>query len=314
MKQRTSRLWMQSIMVWLSDVQSPALPLCLLVCLSAVVLDFANPWWGLFLLLGLASFLFLAAFFPSWRLYLPIMTSGHREARSVALTFDDGPDPVLTPLVLKTLAAHDVKATFFVIGRKASKHPELIHAITAAGHEIGNHTWSHDCFWSLRRADTVKHEVAACQEMLRTLGVECRYFRPPLGITNPRVRLALQGSPLHCVCFSRRPVDFGNRRVRRFALRLLARVREGDIVLLHDCRPSSSFAVESWIEQLEQFIDGVKKRGKAIIPHAQCGKAISFDPYWGSLHSTEDLRRPRSRYFPAFGNSPDNWWRRWFAR
>ena len=102
----------------------------------------------------------------------------------VALTFDDGPDPIFTPRILDILAQFDARATFFVIGKRAEQHPEIIRAIAAAGHEIGNHTYTHRPLWLLPPRQT-RQEIDRCTHVLTTiLGEPPRYFRPPWGQSN----------------------------------------------------------------------------------------------------------------------------------
>ena len=103
---------------------------------------------------------------------------------AVALTFDDGPDPVFTPRVLDILAQFGVRATFFVIGKRAEQHPEIIRAIAEAGHEVGNHTYTHRPLWLLSPRRT-REEIDRCTHVLTTiLGKPPRYFRPPWGQSN----------------------------------------------------------------------------------------------------------------------------------
>ncbi len=102
----------------------------------------------------------------------------------VALTFDDGPDPIFTPRILDILAQFDARATFFVIGKRAEQHPEIIRAIAGAGHEIGNHTYTHRPLWLLPPRQT-RQEIDRCTHVLTTiLGEPPRYFRPPWGQSN----------------------------------------------------------------------------------------------------------------------------------
>jgi peptidoglycan/xylan/chitin deacetylase (PgdA/CDA1 family) len=106
----------------------------------------------------------------------------HRHA--VALTFDDGPDPVFTPRILDVLAQFGARATFFVIGKQAEQHPGIIQAIANAGHEVGNHTYRHRPLWLLSPHQT-RQEIDRGAHVLTTiLGEPPRYFRPPWGRLN----------------------------------------------------------------------------------------------------------------------------------
>ena len=109
---------------------------------------------------------------------------GPADQRAVALSFDDGPDPVFTPQVLDILAQFGAQATFFVIGKRAERYPEIIRAIADAGHEVGNHTYGHRPLWLLSPQQT-RREIDRCAHGLTTiLGEPPRYFRPPWGRLN----------------------------------------------------------------------------------------------------------------------------------
>lgn len=104
--------------------------------------------------------------------------------RAVALTFDDGPDPDFTPRILDTLARGGARATFFVVGSRAQRHPEILRAIADGQHEIGNHTYSHSHLWLMSPART-RAEMTRCADLVAAVtGRPPRYFRPPWGKFN----------------------------------------------------------------------------------------------------------------------------------
>ncbi len=104
--------------------------------------------------------------------------------RTVALTFDDGPDPIFTPRILSILARFDARATFFLIGERAEQYPEIVRAIVDDGHEVGNHTYRHSRLWLLSPART-RYEMDRCANLLAgETGRPPRYFRPPWGKFN----------------------------------------------------------------------------------------------------------------------------------
>ncbi len=105
----------------------------------------------------------------------------------LALTFDDGPNPACTPRLLDILASHDVHATFFLVGRYAQAEPELVRRIHAAGHLIGNHSWSHPNL-AVSAARRVEEELARTRDTLEQItGIPVRFFRPPYGGRRPHV-------------------------------------------------------------------------------------------------------------------------------
>ena len=155
--------------------------------------------------------------------------------REVWLTIDNGPDPEDTPRILELLACHGAHATFFVIGEKAARHPELVRAITAGGHEVAHHTHTHPLatFWcaSPRR---VKRELDAGLEALRLAGVRPARFRPPAGIKNLWLASAPRARGLACIGWSARGLERRPGDAETVATRVLHHVAPGAILLLHE--------------------------------------------------------------------------------
>ena len=207
----------------------------------------------------------LAPFFPGWGFFVPTATHGPRTRRAVAVTFDDGPDPRTLPALLGLLAREKVPATFFVVGRSAAAHPTLVREIVEAGHEVGNHSQTHDPFLMLRSRRRVEADIGECQGVLARVGVTPLVFRPPAGITNPRLLGALRRHGLACVTFSCRPLDFGNRRLKGLKHRVLGRVRPGDIVVLHDRLPPD-VPIAPWLEEVAGILDGLREKGLRVAP------------------------------------------------
>jgi peptidoglycan-N-acetylglucosamine deacetylase len=127
-----------------------------------------------------------AALWPGSQLFGRTMTAPRRPGE-LALTFDDGPNPACTPRLLDILASQDVRATFFLLGRFAEAEPGLVRRILAAGHLIGNHSWSHPNL-AIIAAHRVEEELTRTRETLQQIaGAPIRYFRPPYGARRPHV-------------------------------------------------------------------------------------------------------------------------------
>jgi peptidoglycan/xylan/chitin deacetylase (PgdA/CDA1 family) len=133
-----------------------------------------------------AGGLFYASLWPTSQIFGRTLVAGD-DPREVALTFDDGPNDAATPLLLEVLARHDVRATFFAMGDFARQRPEIVRAVVAAGHLLGNHTMSHPKL-SMESGARVRQELADCNAVLEDIGgVAVRYFRPPFGARRPVV-------------------------------------------------------------------------------------------------------------------------------
>jgi peptidoglycan/xylan/chitin deacetylase (PgdA/CDA1 family) len=216
---------------------------------------------GFFILLCLvAPFLTRAGFF------LPVISRQDKGRNVAALTFDDGPDPDVTPLLLEVLRRHGVQATFFVAGAKAKQHPELIREILSRGHTVGNHSYHHDPLLMLRSRKRLKEEIAHTQDLLENFAVRPLTFRPPVGITNPRLKGVLRELGMYCVTFSCRAFDRGNRRIEGLAMIILKKVRPGAIILLHDVTPRGGGGIAHWLTEMERIVSGLKTRGYEILP------------------------------------------------
>lgn len=178
--------------------------------------------------------------------------------REVWLTIDDGPDPEDTPQLLKLLAEHEARATFFVIGENAAAHPALVRAIVAAGHEIAHHTHTHPIgtFWCATRG-RIARELDATLEVLRATGVTPTRFRPPVGIKNPWLAAALRARGLTAIGWSARGLERWGGEPGDVARRALAGIAPGAILLLHEGSPMSPtlrvHAIRRVLEQLDEL-------------------------------------------------------------
>ncbi len=220
----------------------------------------------------------IAPFVPAVSFFLPLVSRGNSGLKAVALTFDDGPDPLTTPPLLELLAKHRLCATFFVTGERAEKYPDLIRKILSGGHAVGNHTYTHDNFVMLKGGRRLKEEIERAREALEEIGVASLAFRPPVGITNPVLRGVLEDLGMYAVTFSLRPGDAGNRRIRRLAERILKRVKPDDIVLLHEKIPGDPARVIEWLSELDRLFRGLEEKGFSILSLSDLiGKTVMSD-------------------------------------
>jgi peptidoglycan-N-acetylglucosamine deacetylase len=217
-------------------------------------------------LAGFVLLCLVAPFLPFLGYYLPIISRGKSGEQAVALTFDDGPDPLSTPDLLRLLSMHRVKATFFVTGKKAFEHPELVKEIVDQGHSIGNHTYTHDNLMLLKGSHHLLNEIEKTQNVLREMGVISFTFRPPVGITSPGLHQVLLQLNLYTVNFSCRAFDNGNRRIRDLSKKILKSVHADDIILLHDTRPKNDHLFSSWLKEMDQILTGLGEKSLKVLP------------------------------------------------
>lgn len=163
---------------------------------------------------------------------LPAVAAARGE---VALTIDDGPDPLVTPMVLDLLDQHAARATFFCIGSQAAQHPDLCREIVRRGHAIENHSQQHRHNFSLLGTRKLQLELQAAQDTLSGLcGTPPRFFRAPAGLRNPFLDPVLQRLGLQLASWTRRGFDTRNGNAAAVARKLTQGLRAGDILLLHD--------------------------------------------------------------------------------
>ncbi|MFZ0614158.1 MAG: polysaccharide deacetylase family protein [Desulfobacterales bacterium] len=237
--------------------------------LLAFLLAFVDFRLSLIVLAGFVVACFAAPFFPRSSFFLPVVSRGSSGLKAVALTFDDGPDPLTTPELLRLLKKHGVTATFFVNGRKAGLYPRLIEEILGHGHTVANHSYHHDVFMTFRRCNAIRRDIAAVQDVLRPHGIAPLAFRPPAGITGPRLRPVLRAAGMYAVNFSCRACDGGNRWLRHLSQKILRRIRPDDIVLLHDIPPRSASLQSLWAEEIEHLLEGIRRKGLVVLPLAE---------------------------------------------
>jgi peptidoglycan/xylan/chitin deacetylase (PgdA/CDA1 family) len=164
-----------------------------------------------------------AAMAPGSQLFGRTLTAPRRPGE-LALTFDDGPNPACTPRLLDILAQHDVRATFFLVGRYAHAEPDLVRRIQAAGHLIGNHSWSHPNL-AITPARRVVEELTRTRDTLQHFtGAPIRYFRPPFGARRPIVLRTARALRMTPVLWNAITTDWSEPLADRIAARLTSKI------------------------------------------------------------------------------------------
>lgn len=214
---------------------------------------------------AVAMLLAHATWTPTCSWFGEVDTRAATTRRAVALTFDDGPDPDVTPRVLDTLAALNVRATFFVIGERAQQHPELVRRIVAEGHLVANHSWDHAAL-PLRTSATIRADLERTQAAIEhACGVRPAWFRPPYGLRDPRVLSAARELGLRTSLWSVSPRDWQDPGADTVVERTLSVIEAGDIVLLHDGSAGRAGGHPDTAQALPRLVQGLRDRGYEAI-------------------------------------------------
>ena len=181
------------------------------------------------------SFVFLVrALILSPSAEIKVYRSVATDKKQIALTFDDGPHPTLTPRILEILAKYNVTATFFMVGQNVFNYPEAARAVIEAGHEVGNHTFTHPHIADLNEK-AIFNEIGKCEDALEEL---CEYrphiLRTPQGAMTPSLEKCLLEDDYILVLWSLDTRDWENKSTAHIVRTVLDRVQPGDIILMHD--------------------------------------------------------------------------------
>ena len=167
----------------------------------------------------------------------------------VALTFDDGPHPRYTPLLLDGLKKRGVKASFFVTGKNAEQYPELIRRMDKEGHLIGNHTYSH-LQLSEKNREQFREELVKTNGILKEItGKDVEFVRPPYGSWDKNFEAELNMFP---VLWNLDPLDWSSRNAQNVEKKVLAAVEDGSVILLHDEYASTVTAAFGIVDELRR--------------------------------------------------------------
>ncbi len=220
--------------------------------------------WQGSLIAGVAAgfSLYRAVAHPASTLFGPTIHRGKAGAMQVALTFDDGPDPVWTLRLAAALREHGAPATFFCIGERAKQYPEIARKLIEAGHEVGNHSYSHPNLW-FRTSRVVRDQLCRSQEIVSVAtGVTPKVFRPPFGDRGPQVLREARTLGLATVLWSLSSEDWNNPESSWIVERILRRVRDGEILLFHDASHDNRFPDrQATLEAVSVLVPALKERG-----------------------------------------------------
>lgn len=168
--------------------------------------------------------------------------------KRIALTFDDGPHPEVTKQILELLEKYNAKATFFMLGSRVQYYPGLAREVHDAGHEIGNHTWTHPVLTKMTPGAIQKEYESTEQALVKAIGENSTVFRPPYGAINDSVRKLI---PIHSVNWTIDTLDWKHRDPAKLLPMLKEALHNNSIVLMHDIHQSTADGLEPVLSYLQ---------------------------------------------------------------
>ena len=185
---------------------------------------------------------------------LPVIAQKH-----IALTFDDGPHPVITPQILDILDKYQVKATFFLVANQAQKFPDLVHLITSKGHDIGNHSLSHQYYTQLSRKELVYDFEKSQQVLKQIVGYYPLFLRPPYGKVDERVKKIAKQYFFEIALWDNDSRDWeASLTVKEIVDNVLIPLRSRNIILMHSNQ-------EITLRALPNILDGIQSRSLKLV-------------------------------------------------
>jgi peptidoglycan-N-acetylglucosamine deacetylase len=202
--------------------------------------------------------------------YIKTYCSAQGSERSVALTFDDGPDEKITPSILKILKAKQVQAAFFCIGQKVEKNQNIVSQMVDDGHIIGGHSYTHSYFFDLYVSKKMQQEITDTRDCIfRVTGEKIKMFRPPYGVTNPNLAKAIKKTGCHVIGWSIRTKDTAENDAEKVFSTIQHKVKPGDVLLFHDTKKIN-------LTLLPRTIDYLKENGYRIV---RLDRLLNIDAY-----------------------------------
>lgn len=192
-----------------------------------------------------------------------------------ALTFDDGPDPDLTPDILDALDRYGFTATFFCIGRNVEKHPALAREIVKRGHTIGCHDLDHKATANFRLRRAMVQDISRANNIIfAATGRRPVLYRPPVGLSNPHLASALASLDMLCIGWKHTLRDSGNRRASHLE-RMERLCSDGAVIILHDTLPKPHLK-ELFLKNLEKLLRKMAAQGLRSV---SVGQLFEVEPY-----------------------------------
>jgi peptidoglycan/xylan/chitin deacetylase (PgdA/CDA1 family) len=199
---------------------------------------------------------------PQMNFFGTFICRGDNSQRRVALTFDDGPDARSTPMLLDVLRDEKIEATFFCTGKNVEANRELTARIFRDGHLLGNHTFNHSNFANFFTKARLRNELAETQTAIQSAtGVVPKWFRPPMGLSNPRTFRVAQAQRLKVIGWSVRGFDTVTADPQKIVARIVWRLESGAIILLHD----GNIPADRLVLTVKLLLVNLRERGYEVV-------------------------------------------------
>lgn len=223
-----------------------------MLSLNMYGLSFSAYWYVLPVILFL-SLVVLGSFLIQWKFFIESKNHGASKGNKISLTFDDGPHEVYTRKVLDILDKYNAKATFFCIGEKLQKSPALANEIINRGHSIGNHSYRHQYNFPMFTTKKIIDEIEKTNAVIEIVaGIKANLFRPPFGVTNPRIARAIKQFQMEVIGWNVRSYDTVDNDTEKVVKRVTKKLKAGGIVLLHDDRENIPNILEEILLYMQQ--------------------------------------------------------------
>lgn len=224
----------------------------------------------IFIALGVLAVILLI-FIGIWIAFnpaIPIYSQSHGSANEkvIALTFDDGPNPLTTPSILTSLQEANAKATFFVVGKNVRKYPEILRATLAQGHLIGNHSGRHTYSMLPRTNRTILRDINETNEAIADVIKKVpALYRPPFGFRTPWSARLIRKAGYHIITWDNITTDYWGLATDKLVHDILSKARPGGIIVLHDGAEGLARGTSHVPEALPKIIDELKRQGYRFI-------------------------------------------------
>ena len=203
--------------------------------------------------------------------FVPTHCHANITEKQVALSFDDGPHLEFTPQILSVLAEYNATATFFVIGKNIVGNENILKQIDAAGHSIGNHSYTHSVFIDFKNVQGFKEELVQTEEsVLNVTGKRMALFRPPYGVITPSLAKAVNLLDCRVIGWSIRSFDTTSGSANNIAQRVQSQIRPGAIILFHDTSDKT-------VQALKQTLEFTKQNGYKVVGIDQLLKIKAYE-------------------------------------